>query len=215
MNNYQIILMYLKQFEGDGQYHPIEQLFTGISLIVVKDLLKELEGNGLIKFKGRENRFDRYEVSSNLLTQEVTIKSDIQNQFNRQNSLKPLQAMLTFNGSKYLKEEIQMKENGKYNISVNGQGTIQNVVIESNNFSINSPTELARQIEEIVTVLRNDSTVNDELRKQINQDLQVLKANIINEVKIPNRLFEKILRYGSEVSSIGQLTISLLSSIGL
>lgn len=142
MNNYIRLLLHLKQFDGDGKLHPIENLFPDILLSDIKSILDELSEEGLIKYNGREERYLTFVLDHNLLTNESKITENPLNDHILNSEPEPFKAKITFKGSKYLKEELQMQESGKYNIAVNGQGATNNFVIESQNVTIDNKINL-------------------------------------------------------------------------
>ena len=112
MNNYIKLLLHLKQFDGDGKMHPVEHIFPDTSTNDIKSILNELSEEGLIKYAGQEERYLSFVVSKNILTGET---SSVESPFNDQilnSEPEPFKAKITFKGSKYLKEELQMQESG-------------------------------------------------------------------------------------------------------
>jgi hypothetical protein len=207
MNNYQTLLLYLKSFEGDGKEHPIEHLFPESTIPQIKAILQELSDEALIKFSGRENRKFRAIVSENHLTGTFEAFSDPTNDFSPQ---KPFTAKITFKGSKYLKEEIQMQQSGKYNISISGQGNTNNFVIESKNVTISNSSEFSSKIERIIETLKNDSTISDAIKENAINDFQMANQEANSKGTLSENIFKKLCEYGSDISSIAQLVISLV-----
>jgi len=107
----------------------------------MKNVLQELSDEELIKFVGRETRNDSFVIEKNMLTGKTKWTESPLNEINLKTKPKPFKAKITFKGSKYLKEEIEMKESGKNNIAITASGTNNTLVIESKNVEIdNKPT---------------------------------------------------------------------------
>lgn len=150
MNNYLTLLLHLKQFDADGKLQPVEHLFPDTSTSDIKSILNELSEEGLIKFAGREERYLSFIVEQNILTNENKWTENPLNDNILNSEPEPFKAKITFKGSKYLKEELQMQESGKYNIAVTGQGATNNFVIESQNVSIDNKTNFAKFADNII-----------------------------------------------------------------
>jgi hypothetical protein len=212
MNNYLRLLLYLKQFEGDGNQHPVEHLFPDSSEKNIRSILQELSDEGLIKFTGREARYFSFVVEQNLLTNQTKWTESPLNDHILKTDPPPFKAKITFKGSKHLKEELQMQESGKYNIAVTGQGATNNFVIESQNVTIDNKTNFAKRLESIVETLQNDPTIDAETKSKAITDLQLAKTEIEQNGKISSPLVKTILEYGSNISSIGQLVLGLFAT---
>lgn len=211
MNNYLKILLHLKQFEGDGKYHEVEPLFNDMTSSELKNVLQELADEELLKFTGRETRYDSFIVEKNILTGETNITESPFNEINRNSEPSPLKAKITFKGSKYLKEEIEMKESGKYNIAVTGSGANNTFVIESKNVDIDNKPTFNNQIEKIIDQVNNDSTIDNSTKEQVLSTLQTAKNEVDQKGKVSSEVVKKILEYGSNISSIGQLVLGLFT----
>ena len=133
MNNYLKLLLFLKQHEGDGKLHNIEPLFPEINLDEMKAIIGELDQEGLIKYIGRETRYDSFIVEVNHMTGQSKMTESPLNRLNDITPPTPLSAKITFKGSKYLKEELEMQQTGKYNINI-GDGSTANLILESTSY---------------------------------------------------------------------------------
>lgn len=212
MNNYLKILLHLKQFEGDGKYHEVEPFFDDMTSSELKNVLQELADEELIKFIGRETRYDSFVVEQNILTGITKWTESPMNEFNRKTPPEPLKAKITFKGGKYLKEEIEMKESGKYNIAVTGSGANNTFVIESKNVDINNKPTFNNQIEKIIEQINNDESIDNSIKNQVISTLETARNEVDQKGKMSSELVKKILDYGSNISSIGQLVLGLLAS---
>ena len=121
-------------------------------------------------------------------------------------------AKITFAGAKYLKEEIQMQESGKYNINVSGAGANNTFVIESNNVTIENKPDFTAKIEEIINAVKSDNSISAELKQQAIADLEQASIEVNRTGKLPEKLLKGILEYGSQIGSIGSLLLSLFSN---
>ena len=211
MNNYIRLLLHLKQFDGDGKLHPVEHIFPDTSTDDIKSILNELSEEGLIKFVGRETRYLSFVVSKNILTGET---SSVESPFNDQilnSEPDPFKAKITFKGSKYLKEELQMQESGKYNIAVTGQGATNNFVIESQNVTINNKANFATRADNIIDTINNDNSIDNDIKAKVINDLTVAKKQVEQNGNVSGDTMKNILEYGSNISSIGQLILGLFT----
>jgi len=211
MNNYLRLLLHLKQFDGDGKFHPVEHLFPDISTADIKSILNELSEEGLIKYGGREERYLSFVVEKNILTNETKWTENPLNDHILNSEPEPFKAKITFKGSKYLKEELQMQESGKYNIAVTGQGATNNFVIESQNVTIDNKTNFTNRADKIIDTIKNDDNLDNELRNRIINDLTIAKQQIDQNGKVSGDLMKRVLEYGSNISSIGQLVLGLFT----
>lgn len=102
MNNYLRLLLHLKQFEGDGNQHPVEHLFPDSSQSNIKSILQELSDEGLITFTGRETRYLSFVVEQNILTNQTRWTENPLNDHILKTDPPPFRAKITFKGSKHL-----------------------------------------------------------------------------------------------------------------
>jgi hypothetical protein len=211
MNNYLRLLLYLKTFEGDGNEHMVEHLFPENTITEIKNILQELSDEGLVKYLGREERYLSFTVEQNILTNKTKWTDGPLNDHILNSDPPPFKAKITFKGSKYLKEELQMQESGKYNISVNGEGAVNNFVIDSQNVSINNKTSFASRADHIIDLVKSDQSINEDIKAQVVNDVTIAKTQINQSGKISGDLMKRILEYGSNISSIGQLVLGLFS----
>jgi len=212
MNNYIKLLLHLKQFEGDSKMHSIEHLFPYFSIKEMGTIFNELVEEKLIVLSGREIKYDTFLFENNLLTGETKWTESPLNKFNKETEPNEFKAKITFKGSKYLKEELEMQEKGKYNINVSGSGANNTFVIESNNVTIDNKPDFSKKIEKIIETLNSDDSINDELRKKAISDFQNAKIEVNKSGKLSEKIMKGILQYGSQISSIGSLIYQLFAN---
>lgn len=106
MNYYIKMLLHLKQFEGDGKLHPMRSVFIELAPEFRRSIFKELYEEDLIVWAGEELE----EILNDVSRKDECFISKIINSAESQ-----YWARITFKGSKYLKEELEMLERGKYN----------------------------------------------------------------------------------------------------
>ncbi len=212
MNNYMKLLYHLKQFEGDGKFHPIEQLFLDSTTNEIGNILKELLDEKFIQLTGREPIYETFLFEKNLMTGESSLTESPLNKLKKLQEPDEYKAKITFAGAKYLKEEIQMKESGKYNINASGAGSNNTFVIESNNVTSENKPNFTAKIEEIINALKLDQSISSELREKAILDLQQASNEVSKTGKLPEKLVKGILEYGSQIGSIGSLLFSLFSN---
>lgn len=211
MSNYLRLLLHLKQFDGDGKLHPVEQLFPYTSVDDIKSILNELSEEGLIKYAGREERYLSFFVEQNILTNKTKWTESPLNEHILNSEPEPFKAKITFKGSKYLKEELQMQETGKYNIAVTGQGATNNFVIESQNVTIDSKTNFATCADNIIETITNDNRIDNDIKAKVINDLTIAKKQVDQNGKVSGDTMKQILEYASNISSIGQLVLGLFT----
>lgn len=212
MNNYLKLLLHLKQFEGDGKIHPIEHLFPDLTTLEKKIIFEELVNENFISLIGREPKYDSFIFEKNILTGESKITESPFNKFNRKNEQDVYKAKITFKGSKYLKEELQMQESGKYNINVSGSGANNTFVMESSNFKIENKPDFTKKIEKIIETIKSDETIDIDLKEKAILEFQKASTAVNKTGKLTEKIFNGIMQYGSQISSIGSLIYQLLNS---
>ena len=207
-NNYLKVLLYLKQFEGDGRFHPVEEILGDIELSQKKAILKELETEQFIQLTGREEQYLSYIFEQNPLTGQSRMVESPMNDLVSRTKQKPFSAKITFTGSKYLKEELQMQKSGVYNINISGDSAKHTVVLESNNVTIYNQDETKNKIDQIINTITNDNSITEELKQTAIADFHQLQTES-EAGKVSNTLIGKILSYGDQISSIGSMALSL------
>jgi len=212
MNNYMKLLLYLKRFEGDGKFHPIEHLFHELSIDEMKVIFNELVEEKLIDLTGHEPRYTSFILEQNLITGESKVTSNPLNDIIMNSEPNEYKAKITFKGSKYLKEELEMQNSGKYNINVSGQGANNTFVIESENVTVSNKQNFEAKTEEIIKAIKDDSTISDSIKGEAISAFESAKIELSQFGKISATLLPKLLQYGSQISSIGSLVLKLLSS---
>ena len=200
MNNYLKVLLYLKQFEGDGKFHEVESLLSDIDKDEKKEIFVELAREDLIHLDG--GRHTGFPII-------IGYRDGSRKSFGGDNiRYEPYTAKITFKGSKYLKEELEMTDKGKYNINVDGNSTA-NVIIESPGATINNKTEIINTAKTIIKTIETDNSVDNATKQQAIGDLNQFIAEV--EKGKPNGdTVNKVLTLGSNIASIGSLVISLI-----
>lgn len=205
-NNYLKILLYLKKFEGDGLMHDIEDLLPELSVKQKKVIFQELADENLIKFNGHEEQYLSFVVEHNTLTKKT---KTTESPFNKDVLNSPpnrFKAKITFKGIKFLKEEIQMKESGKYNINVSGDNGNNNFIIES---KIDNRQKTVNEIGQIINSIETDNSISKELQEQSINTLNQAKEDIESKGSISNSVAAKLLSLADQVSSVGGFLLSL------
>lgn len=205
-NNYLKVLNYLKEFEGDGEFHEIENIFGDVEGSVKSNIFNELYAEDFIKLIGGHPVIPtitigkverdgyggrRYESKTfgGLQTGYITFK-----------------AKLTFKGSKYLKE--QLEENLKYNITI-GNYSNANLILNSPYSNISYKTDIVDRAKEIIKIINSDES----LESDIKYDAIDVFNELINETHLgqpTNNTINRILTIGASIASIGSLVISLI-----
>lgn len=200
MNNYLKVLLYLKQFEGDGKFHEVENILNDIDLKDKKEIFVELGREDLIHLDG-----DRHTGLPIIIGygggRSKTIGGD---------NIKyiPVSAKITFKGSKYLKEELEMIDKNKYHISV-GDGSTANVIIASPHATITNKPEILNKARTIIKTIETDNSVDNTTKQQAIGDLNQFITEV-EEGTPKKETVDKVLTLGSNIASIGSLVISLI-----
>jgi hypothetical protein len=212
MNNYLKLLLHLKHFEGDGKMHPIEDLFPELTLDEKKNIFNELVEENFIILSGREERYLSFMVEKNILTGETNMIENPMNEHILHSEPDKYKAKITFKGSKYLKEELEMQEKGKYNINVTGSGANNTFVIESNNVTIDNKPDFSKKIEKIIETIKSDNAIDEELKAKAISDFQNAKIEVNKSGKLHEKIVKSILQYGAQIGSIGSLLYQLFAA---
>lgn len=210
-NNYIKILAYLNQFAGDSKLYNIEDFLKQLALgnKESKEILTELSTNGFINFDGGYKKAggvtlytrDR-ETKRNIKTFDSSYITDYI----------PFKAKITLKGSKYLKEELQMQESGKYTFNFHGSTNTNNIAIESKYVNFNNQNQVQGKIDEIISLISRDNNINPELQKEAIQVFEEVRTEAVSG-KIQETLIDKMINYGDKISSIASFILSLISAI--
>jgi hypothetical protein len=201
-NNYHKVLLYLKQFEGDGKFHEIESVLGDMNQKEKEEILVELAREDLIYLDG--GRWTGLPLMAFVGGGQV----DWLGGRDEHSTYEPFRGKLKFKGSKYLKEELEMTDKGKYNINVEGNSTA-NVIIGSPGATINNRPEIINKTKSIIKTIENDNSIDNTTKQQAIGDLN----QFINEVEqgTPKKeTVDKVLTLGSNIASIGSLVIGLI-----
>ena len=200
-NNYYKVLLYLKQFEGDGKFHEVETILGDINEKEKEEILLELAKEELIYLEGGNW------TGLSLLAFVGGGEVDWAGCRDEHSKYEPYKGKLKFKGSKYLKEEIEMKDKNKYNIKVEGN-SIANVIIGSPGATINSKTEIIDKVKQIVETIKNDDTLNQSEKEEAIDTFNQLEF----EIKTDNPksvTIEKVMTVGAKIASIGSFVVAL------
>ena len=208
MNNYLTVLLYLKQFDGDGDFHELESVLPSLNLKQKESVFRELEVEGLIKLIGREQRMDSFIFEMNTLTGASRMTESPLNELNRRPQ-KPFSGKLTFKGSKYLKEELEMQQSGKYNINI-GHSATANLILESNNSVINNSSQAQDKIHEIIKTLTLDETLDEKSKENAISVFQNAGKELSATNAVSKGTLKNLLSVASDISSIGSLVTGLI-----
>jgi hypothetical protein len=189
-NNYLQILLYLKQFEGDGRMHSVEE-----QLVVEHNqkisILIELAREEYIVLHGGHH------ASSVSFGDGKTYGGGYIS----------AEAKITFKGSKYLKEELQMIDNNRYNIHI-GDNSTANLIMHSPGSTIHNKVQTQKKITKIIETLKEDKAIDITTRDNAILILNNLESEI--EAGEPTRdTWNKVLAVGANIASVGSLVLAL------
>lgn len=190
VNNYLKVLLYLKQYEGDGLLHNVEDVLS-LDKQQKQSILFELAKEDLISLVGGHNASaisfgDGKRFGGEYITAE---------------------AKITFKGSKYLKEELEMIDNNKYNITI-GNNSTANLIMSSPGSNINNQQH-EEKISKIIETLRHDPNIDNVTR----EDAIATFTQFQTEVQVGStsqEVWNKALSIGANVASVGSLVLALM-----
>lgn len=194
LNNYLKILMFLKEFESDGVMHNVEDVLS--PEVDKGTILVELAREGLITLDGGTTFMPAF------------MFSDSDKIFSGGSSYSPYIAKLTFKGSKYLKEELEMIDNNRYNIHI-GDNSTANLIMNSPGSTIDNNVLTKNKIDKIIETLKADKVIDESIKTQALQTFSNLNMEI-STGKVAETTWKKIISMGSNIASIGSLVLSLL-----
>jgi len=201
-NNYLKILLYLKQFEGDGKFHEIESVLGDIDPKEKREIIEELAREDLIYLDGGRTTGLPLMGFGDGRGNIKWIGGNDEN-----SKYIPFSGKLKFKGSKYLKEELEMEDKGKYNIKVEGNSTA-NVIISSPGATINNKTEIIDKVKHIIETIKNDNTINETEKQDAVNTFTQLESEI--QADNPKSVtIDKVLTVGAKIASIGSLVVAL------
>lgn len=204
INNYLKVLSYLKQYEGDEEYHNIEIILNGVEKETQRKIFKQLQDEGLIKITGGPAHV--YSFGKNVRSGYGS--RDVQWSRFKLGEDTEYKGKITFKGSKYLKEELKSINDHNYNIQI-GNNTTANVIFQSPNASIHNKTKNLEQIEKIIKTIEDDKSID---LSQKNKAINIFN-NLSTEIKngAPSQsTINNALVIGASIASIGSLVLSLL-----
>ncbi len=199
-NNYIKILLHLKQFEGDGKIHEIENLLVNLDKKEEEEIFIDLSRENLIILSGGKTVGFGISLSFEDGNLETFDGDNIR--------YEPFAGRITLKGLRYLKEHFEMTNKNKYNINVEGNSTA-NVIIGSPGATINNKSEIIDKVKTIIKTIENDNSIDNSVRQNaigdFNQLLKEIEQGDKNQLTI-----DKIFSLGGNISSIGSLVISLI-----
>jgi hypothetical protein len=205
-NKYLLILQYLQQFEGDGQYHEIDHLLEGMNLDQKKNIINDLVKEELIDKQHRSGFWTSqprgFWFIGDGYKERVGGPSP-----DWKSTWIPYMAKITFKGKNHLKNEIEPGQN-QANMNNISNSTI---IVGSSNVNVtisHQQTELVSLIQKIVEQLESGRVESDAQNQQILELYQTLLAQA-QSGKIEKETALKALTIGDSVSSIGSFVLSL------
>ena len=202
MNNNLKVLLYLKQFDGDGKFHEVESILGDLKKDEKEEILFELAREEMLYLDG--GKWTGLPLMAFFGGGQV----DFIGGSDEHSEYIPYKGKLRFKGSKYLKEELEMIDKNKYHINV-GDGSTANVIIGSPHATINNKPEIINKTRTIIKTIENDNSVDNTTKQQAIGDLNQFITEV--EQGSPNKeTVDKVLTLGSNIASIGSLVISLI-----
>lgn len=200
MNNFIHLLTYLKQFEGDGQFHEIESVID-IDPDTKRIVFNQLTREGFITLKGGYRNIDALisigDGRGNVRTLNMPDKVIYY----------PFEGQITFKGSDYLKKEtIDMQ---KINVNAKGKSSVNLIINSKKSKIIDNSNKIIPIAHEIINRIESDSTLD--AKKKI-KAIKVFEKLIeqSQEKSIQPKIWERVTAVGSDIASIGSLVLSLI-----
>lgn len=208
MNNYIKVLSYLKQYEGDAKYHNLENVFD-LDKDTLKAVLIKLRDHKFMLLKGGYHNTDAVVAFGYGNGRVKTLYPPHEVYF-------PFEGQITFEGSKYLKEEMKSSKKSspsKFNLKA-GKNANVNVIFNSANSTIQSNPELASKLEKIIEVLEQDKQIDKQRQNEAIQVFSQLKTEQEGGT-ITKATVTKAMELGSNISSIGSLVLSVIQMLSI
>jgi hypothetical protein len=208
MNKYLEVLNYLKQYQGDGQLYNIEHLFGGIShdrmTIIVNDLVKQC----YIQKESGSGSNTLPPTMAGVINRDGSISTFGTEKWHSEYA--PFRARITFDGSDYLKKELEIKAIQSINISnLNNSPVILNSA--NSNINIDNPqkqSEIVNIVQKMIDTLQTDISVNNEVKQNHLASLEDLLSQAKNG-KVEKGTAKDVLAIGDSISSISSFLFSL------
>ena len=202
MNNFINVLVHLKQFEGDGKYHIIEDLLK-VDFESRRIIFQQLIQEGLIKLTGGYRNIDNL----------VTIGDGRGNSYTLNVPDKviyyPYKAQITFKGSEYLRKETSSKPKSSIKLKAGKKARINLIVDSKNSRIINNSDKIVSAAKKIIKTLNADKTLNTAERVKALNVFETLITEA-QEKAIKQSTWEKVTSIGSDVASIVSMVLSLI-----
>jgi hypothetical protein len=203
VNNFLRVLTYLKKYEGDGEFHEIENLLK-IDSETRRTIFSQMVQEGLIRIKGGHRNIDTLvsfgDGRGNITTLNIPDKIIYY----------PYVGQITFKGSDYLKAE--RKKDMKSNVSVKtGRNSKVNLIVDSRNSKIagNSKKILSRA-KRIISKIQSDNSLTV-MRKEKAIEIFEILISEAKQGQVSTATWDKVLSAGEKIATIGSTVISLLS----
>jgi uncharacterized protein YegP (UPF0339 family) len=202
MNNYIRILVFLREFAGDTNFHIIHDFLNDIGLIdnsKKKTILSELSSLGLLKYDGGRKGGQIILGSREGKTKTFGDFWD-----------KKYEAKITIEGLKYLKEELEMEKQGSYNFKI--EGSNNQVVIDSKNVTIKAKDEVETLIQSVIKSIEADNTIQLETKDIYKRTFYKLRTEVSQD-KLNQDTLKEAITIGDSVSSIGSFVLSIVNQL--
>jgi hypothetical protein len=204
MNNYLKILSHLKAYEGDEQYHDIGEILVGMNKATMNKVFIELKKEGLIKLTGGPAPI----YSTGLTNRDGYGSREVRWHSTKIGTDRPYKGKITFKGSKYLKDELQLIDINKMNIRI-GDNSTANMILHSPNSTILNKPHSRDTINKIIEVLKNDTTQDASTISFAISTFSLLRAEV--DLGNPTQdTWNKAFTIGANIASVGSLVLALV-----
>ncbi|MCU0336871.1 MAG: hypothetical protein MUF12_03335 [Sediminibacterium sp.] len=193
----------MKKFEGDGEFHEIENLLK-VDSETRRTIFAQLVQEGLIKLKGGYRNIDTLvsfgDGKGNIYTPNIPDKVIYY----------PYTGQITFKGSSYLKSEKKKEMKSNVNVKTGKNSKINLIVNSPNSKIVDNSKKIVSQTKKIIEKIRTDESLTEVKR---NNAIQVFET-LIYETKqgrVTQTTWEKVWDIGAKIATIGSSVIALLS----
>jgi len=203
MNNFLKVLTYLKKFEGDGQFHEIENVIK-MDSETRRTIFSLMVQEGLIKIKGGHRNIDMLvsfgDGRGNITTLGVPDKVIYY----------PYVGQITFKGSEHLKSENKKEMKSNVNVKTGKNSKVNLIVNSPNSKIVDNSKKIISRTKKIIETIQTDNSLTELKKKKAIQVFETLIAET-KQGQVGQSTWEKIWDIGAKIATIGSMVTSLMS----
>ncbi|WP_299760953.1 hypothetical protein [uncultured Pontibacter sp.] len=206
------ILLYLQKFNGDGQFHSLDQFFEGVNESYKDSVIQDLKARGLIRTIGGYYRnTEAWPIFLNIILSIIFFcATDIRGKNCR---YVPLNGMLTFKGAEYLSKQLKATLLRAAHVEISNNSN-SNIIFNSPSatISVTSAKDKQELVDKIINTVRADTNIQVQQRMEMVLVLAELRSEI-RRGTVDKALLQQISAW-SNIASIGSFVQQLLIGFG-